>query len=433
MNRHALKHGTAAALVCALWLMNGCKSIDAPAPTAPVTIIAYGENAVSVWDKIAADTINLPPASVGTPQERQPHYALEMATVHIAIYDAVIAIAGTHKPYAITPAASTAGASMETAAGAAAYGVLKGLFPARTATYQAPYDAFLAAVPDSEAKSRGVALGAEVARAILDMRVSDGRETPQNPYVPGNTPGKFRGINPALKFLVNVKPFTLTHGSQFRAGGPPAIGSIAYTKDFNETKAFGATTSPVRSAAQTEVARFHSEPPNRYWTRNLHPFATSQQNLADNARLMASIWVAHADALIACFESKYHFDFWRPTSAIQLAASQQDPATVADINWQPIVPTPNFPEYPAAHSCGAAATAEAIRSFYRTKHVIFKFDSTVPATVVHRFNTTDELVSEIQAARIHGGMHFRTATVDGATMGEAVAKWVAAHHFQKRN
>ena len=433
MNRHALKQGTAAAIACALWLVNGCKSLDAPAPTASVTIFDYGENAVSVWDKIAADTINLPPASVGTPQEQQPHYALDMATVHIAIYDAVIAIAGTHKPYAITPATNAAGASKEAAASAAAYGVLRGLFPARPAAYQPPYDAFLAAIPDSEAKSRGVALGAEVARSILNMRVSDGRDTPQNPYVPGNTPGKFRGINPAFKFLVNVTPFTLTHRSQFRAGGPPAIGSIAYTKDFNETKAFGATTSPVRSAAQTEVARFHSEPPNRYWTRNLHQFATSQQNLADNARLMASIWVAHADATIACFDSKYHFEFWRPTSAIQLAESQFNPETSADANWQPIVPTPNHPEYPAAHSCAGAATAEAIRDFYRTEQVSFKFDSTVPGTVVHRFNSTDELVNEIQAARIHGGMHFRTATVDGAALGEKVAKWVAAHHFQKRN
>ncbi len=433
MNRHAVKRGTAAALVCALWLMNGCKSIDAPAPTAPVTIIAFGDNAVSVWDKIAANTINLPPAPSGTPQERQPHYALDMATVHIAIYDAVIAIAGTHKPYATSLATNAAGASMETAAGAAAYGVLKGLFPARTATYQAPYVAFLAAVPDSEAKSRSVALGAKAARGIVAMRIRDGRDTPQDPYVPGNTPGKFRGINPAFKFLVNVKPFTLTHGSQFRAGGPPAIASIAYAKDFNETKAFGALTSPVRSAAQTEAARFHSEPPNRYWTRNLHQFATSQQNLADNARLMASIWIAHADATIACFDSKYHFEFWRPTSAIQLAEPQFNPATVADANWQPIVPTPNHPEYPAAHSCASAATAEAIRSFYRTEQVSFKFDSTVPGTVVHRFNTTDELVNEIQAARIHGGMHFRTATVDGAVLGKKVAKWVAAHHFQKRN
>ena len=433
MNCHALKQGTAAALFCALCLMNGCKSLEAPAPTARVTIIDYGENAVSIWDKIAANAINLPAASVGTPQERQPHYALDMATVHIAIYDAVVAISGSHKPYATTPATNAAGASMEAAAGVAAYGVLKGLFPARAAAYQAPYDALLAALPDSEAKSRGVAVGTEVARAILKMRVTDGRDTPQDPYVPGDTPGKFRGINPAFRFLANVKPFALTHSSQFRAGGPPANGSIAYTKDFNETKAFGATTSPVRSAAQTEVARFHSEPPNRYWARNLHQFATSQQNLADNARLMASIWVAHADALIACFESKYHFDFWRPTSAIQLAASQQNPPTVEDINWQPIVPTPNFPEYPAAHSCGAAATAEAIRGFYRTEQVRFKFDSTVPGTVVHEFNTTDELVNEIQEARIHGGMHFRTATVDGATMGEAVAKWVAAHHFQKRN
>lgn len=433
MNRHALKRGTAAALVCALWLMNGCKSIDAPAPTAPVTIIAYGENAVSVWDKIAANTINLPPASVGTPQERQPHYALDMATVHIAIYDAVIAIAGTHKPYAITPAINAAGASMETAASAAAYGVLKGLFPSRSSTYQGTYDTLLVAIPEGDAKTRGIALGAEVARGILALRANDGRDKPLAPYVPGTAPGKFRGANPVLRSYEFVKPFAMTSAAQFRVAGSPALDSSAYAADFNETKAFGAAVNSSRSATQTEVARFHTEPPPIFWPRNLRQFATSQQDLTTNARLMALIWVAHADATIGCFDSKYHFDFWRPKDAIPLADTAVNVATVADPAWTPVVPTPNFPEYPAAHSCVSGATAEALRGFFGTSQVSFTFDSTVPDTVVHRFATTDALVNEIQLARIYGGMHFRTATVDGAALGEKVAKWVAAHHFQKRN
>ena len=433
MNRNLWIKGTSLALGCALYVLSGCTTTDRTAARLPIAITSNGVNAVSVWDEIAANTINIPPAATGTANEKQPHYALDMATVHIAIYDAVIAIAGTHKPFAVTPTTPVAGASMDAAASAAAYGVLKGLFPARSNVYQAAYDSGLDAIPASEAKSRGVALGSEVARGVLALRARDGRDTVQAPYMPGTTPGKFRGINPAFRFMASVKPFALTDHAQFRAAGPPAIGTPPYAKDFNETKAMGSAASTVRSVAQTEVARFHSEPPNRFWTRNLHQFASSQSQSADNARLMASMWVALADATIACFDSKYHFDFWRPTSAIQMAEPTHNPVTLADAHWQPIIPTPNHPEYPAAHSCVTSATAHAIRRFFGTNQVSFKFASAVPGTVVHSFVTTDDLVNEIQAARIHGGMHFRTATTDGAVIGEKVARWVMERHFQKRN
>ena len=147
---------------------------------------------------------------------------------------------------------------------------------------------------------------------------------------------------------------------------------------------------------------------------------------------MAMIWVAQADAMIGCFDSKYRFEFWRPTSVIALADSDANAATASDATWTPIVPTPNHPEYPAAHSCVSAATVEVIRSFYHTRQVSFKFDSTVTDTVVHSFATTDELVNEIQSARIHGGMHFRTSTVDGATLGTQVGKWIVDNHFKPR-
>ena len=191
--------------------------------------------------------------------------------------------------------------------------------------------------------------------------------------------------------------------------------------------------SALRSAAQTEVARFHTEPPPTAWPRNSRQFATSHPHLADNARLMALIWVAQADALIACFESKYHFAFWRPASAKAFADTDANAATAVDANWTPVVPTPNHPEYPAAHSCQSAAAVEAVRGFFGTNQVRFNLDSTVPGTIVHRFTTTDEMVNEVQAARIHGGMHFRTATEHGAALGVKVARWVAAHHFQKRD
>ena len=432
MNSNTVKLGAAAAVGCALYLLTGCQHFKATVPAKAVTIASHGANVVSVWNEIAAKTINVAPSAVGTAEERQPHYALDLATVHVAIYDAVVAVTGTHKPYAIAPATVGANASADAAANAAAFGVLKGLFPARADVYLGTHDTLLADIPDGDAKSRGSMIGAEVARAILVLRANDGRAAPMAPYVPGTAPGEFRGVSPLFRSFPNVRPFTITAAAPFRPSGPPSLSSSAYAADFNETKAFGAANSTVRNAVQTEVARFHSEPPWHAWPRNLHQFATSNRSLADNARLMAMLWVAHADAVIACFDSKYYFEFWRPTSAIALADTDTNTATVVDANWTPVVPTPNHPEYPAAHSCSSGATAEVLRYFFGTVHVSFKFDSTVKNTIVHSYTTTDELVADVQAARIHGGMHFRTATEHGAALGAKVARWVTTHHFQKR-
>lgn len=439
MNRNTLTQGALIVVGCALWLMNGCSdnasttTTPIEPPVAPVTITSFGANAVSVWNEIATNTINVAPAATGTPEERQPNYSVDLATVHVAIYDAVVAIAGTHRPYAITPITVSAGASMDAAAAAAAYGVLKGLFPARSSVYQGTYDAALLAIAEGDAKARGIALGAEVARGILALRANDGRDVSLAAYVPGTAPGKFRGSNPIGRTTSSIKPFAMASASQFRAPGPPALDSSAYTADYNEVKAMGGGVNSPRTLSQTEVARFHTEAPPRFWPRNARQFATSQQNLVDNARLMAMIWVAQADATIGCFDSKYFYEFWRPTSAIVLADTDANLATAADATWTPVVPTPNHPEYPAAHSCVSTSTAEILRGFFRTNQVSFKLDSTVSDTVVHSFTTTDEFVNEIQAARIHGGMHFRTSTIDGAALGAKVATWVTANYFQRRN
>ena len=229
-----------------------------------------------------------------------------------------------------------------------------------------------------------------------------------------------------------IKPFALTSASQFRAPGPPTLDSSTYAADFNETKAYGSATSTVRTDAQTENARFATDPPPRYWPRNLRQFATASQSLVENARLMAMLWVTFADAIIGCVESKYFYEFWRPTSAIQLADSDSNPATEADPAWAPVVPTPNHPEYPAAHSCGTASVAETLKAYFGTDQVSFNFDSGVAGTVVHSYQTTDAAVNDVQLARIHGGMHFRTATVHGAALGVSTARWVVDHHFRPR-
>jgi PAP2 superfamily len=421
------------AATCGCLLLGACGGgDDSNEPVdVPVTIVVTGPTAVSYWNEVATNTINVPASATGTPEEQRPNTAVDLATVHVAIYDAVIAIAGTHRPYAVTPTSATSGAMQEAAVAAAAYRVLLGLFPNRSAQYQSAYDTFVANLPAGAARTQGLAVGAEVAAGILALRANDGRSVALAAYVPGTEPGQFRGVNPIGRPNPYIKPFALTTLSQFRAPGPPALTSAAYAADVNETKALGSATSTVRTAEQTEIARFNTESPATFQPRNMRSFAMTSRSTAEHARLMAMVFVTQADAGNACFESKYHYQFWRPSSAITLANTDGNDATVADAGWTPVVATPNHPEYPAAHGCITSAMAEVLRAYYGTPNVTFEYTSTVTGTT-RKFTNTASLVDETEIARIAGGMHFRTSTVHGAALGKSVANWVTARNFQPR-
>lgn len=398
----------------------------------PVLVTDRGPNVVSQWNEIAYDTFALPASPTGvTPEERVPN-VIDVGTVQLAVYDAVMAIAGTHKPYAIRPTVQGLGAgpvAMQAAVIEAAYRTLKGLYPSRGAVYETAYANGIAALPDSNERARGRLIGVEVAAGMLALRANDGRETVLAPYVPGTLPGQFRGTNPVNRIGPLIRPLVTSSHSQFRAPGPAALASAAYATDLNEVKEIASATSTTRTPEQTTLARFHTEPPNAYWARNLRRFATAQADLAQNARVLAMLWTAHVDAVSGCFETKYHYNFWRPTSAIRLADTDGNDATTADVAWTPVVPTPNHPEYPAAHSCDSGGVAETLRSFYGTKKVAFQFNSTASGTTLS-FESTDALVKSNMDGRVFGGMHFRTSTQHGAELGKQVAKWMVKHYFQ---
>jgi hypothetical protein len=420
------------ALVAAAILITACGGSDAPQDQ-PVTITVAGPNSVSYWNEVASNTVNVPGTATGTPEEQLPDFPVDLATVHVAMYDAAMAIAGTYQPYAVTPASAASSASIDAAVGSAAYRVLSGLFPTRTAQYQAAYDTFLTTIADGNAKTQGLAIGAEVAAAILALRANDGRSATLPTYVPGTLPGQFRGLNPVNRFVAFIKPFAVTSNSQFRAPGAPALTSAAYAADFNETKALGSATSTTRTADQTELARFGTSPPPLYWQNNMRVFATTSRSLAEQARLMAMIYVAQADVSNTCFESKYFFQAWRPISAITLADTDGNAATDVDLAWTPSQPTPNHPEYPAAHSCLTGAMAEILNAFFGTANITFDMTGFgAAAGITRHYTSTMAMAQEIQIARIAGGMHFRTSTVDGEALGRNVARWIVTHNFQAR-
>jgi hypothetical protein len=399
---------------------------------APRALPDHGPNVVSLWTQVAADTYNTPATTPpATPQEQRPIWPMDLATVHLAMYDAAMAIARTHRPYAVQPTAPTDGASIDAAVGAAAHGVLSALFPSRSTVYGPAYATWLAQLPDDAARAQGLAIGAEVSAGIVALRANDGRSVVLPPFVPGTLPGDFRGINPISPWFPHMKPFVIRHAAQFRADGPPALTSRRYGRDWKEVFELGRATSTLRTAEQTEIARSHTEFPNTYWPRNFKQFASSQPTVAENARLMAMIWTGMADTLLGCFESKYHHLFWRPASAVTLADTDGNDATTPDPAWLPLGPVPNHPEYPAAHACIAGTLSETLREAFDTRRLAFGFNSLVTGTA-HPYQSIDEMADELREARIWGGMHFRTSLVDGTTLGTQTAKYVLRHAFAPR-
>ena len=418
----------------ALALLIGLAAVGTSRGAEPtITLTVDHPNVVSYWNHIANTTVLAPSTTPTTAEEQRPSYQIDLATVHLAIYDAVSAIDARYKPFAIQPRAPATGASMDAAASAAASGVLLALFPSRSALYQAAYESRIAAIPESGAKSRGLALGSEVAAGMVKLRAHDGRDVALAPYVSDTGAGSFRSVGPMPfnRQVPSIHPFSLLRLDQFRPPPPPALSSVAYAAALEETKLLGGTVSAQRTPDHQEIARFHTEPPGPFVTRNLGRFAATTVDVADAARLMAFIYVVHADAIGACFEAKYHYAAWRPVSAITMADTDGNDTTQIDAAWAPVLPTPNHPEYPAAHSCTSGGLGETLRRYYGTHKVAYTWDSKVTATT-RTYTSTDALDDESQVARIAGGMHFRFSTDAGVELGKQVARWVADHHFERR-
>jgi len=222
----------------------------------------------------------------------------------------------------------------------------------------------------------------------------------------------------------------MANAAQFRPAGPPALSSEQYAEDYNEIKQDGIDDArSTRTQAEDDLAQFGTSPPPLFWTRNLNRFANLPETV-DNARLMAAIWVAHSDASIACFEAKYYYKFWRPRTAIPHGDVDGNIATTVDGSWLPNNVTPNHPEYPAAHSCASASSFEVIRQLNGNKKKLSFFMDFAPNVLVRNYDSTDDFLKDIKDARVLGGMHFRTSTDDGTTLGRQVAKYVLKHHFR---
>ena len=361
------------------------------------------------------------------------------AFVHVPMYDAVNAIDGRYAVFAVRPTSDAGGASKEAAAATAAYRVLLGAYPDQAGVLTPAYAASLAAVQDGPAKTAGVAIGNEVAAAWLALRATDGREAGVPYTFEAAAPGVYQRTPPAFPnalapWLAKMRPFALTSPSQFRAEGPPDVTSELYAQDVAMVQALGAANSTERTAAETEIARFYTESPTTFFSHNLREFAaTKSLGVSGNARLFAQVFVTAADSMIACWDSKYYFNFWRPVTAITTDLDDGNAATERDAGWTPLAGTPPHPEYPAGHGCVSTGYVEALRHFFGTPHLQVTLTSSVAGSVPHVFDNTNKMVDEVILARVFGGMHFQTSGEHGATIGRKVGRLVAKNHFKPVN
>jgi hypothetical protein len=357
--------------------------------------------------------------------------AIDLAYMHIAIYDAVNAIDRRYTVFAVSPSKVRPGASEEAATVEAAYRILINLFPTQATFLDAQYTTSLATIADGTSKVNGMAVGAQVAALFLASRAGDGRNAPIT-YTPGSGPGAWvptSNAPPATPWLGQMRPFAIDSPSQFRPDPPPALDSNQWAADYNEVKRLGALNSTERTPEQTTIARFYLDPGVVQAGRGFRKLALGRKmSLADNARLFAVLYVTLADSVIAGFEAKYHYGFWRPVTAIRAGDTDGTPDTEADPTWSPLSTTPNHPEYPAAHAFADAAWAEALRHFFGTKQIDFTLSSTTTATEM-TFDNTDDIIKSVIEARIYAGFHYRNSCVQGAVIGKKVAKWVAKHYF----
>ena len=364
--------------------------------------------------------LNAKAAEIASKNPATPIAVRTMAIVQVSVFEAANAITRRYSAPRVKVTAAP-GASVEAAVTAATRTALLKLMPEQQAAIEADYQAALGSLSDSRAKSDGIAVGEQAALSVVASCANDGSVAP-NTYRPHTTAGTYvPTVFPAVPHWGKRRPWVMTRGDQFRPGSPPSLTSDVWKRDFAEIKELGAMNSTKRTPEQTAIARFwEATAPVVYW-----PVARSVANapgrdLTDNARLLAMAAMAMDDALIAVFDAKYTFNFWRPVTAIRNAE-----ADARDSGWTPFIVTPMHPEYPCAH-CIVAASLGAVLQAEIGAGATPKLSSSssTAAGAVRTWNSVSDFVQEVAVARIYDGVHYRNSTEVGAAMGQRVGELV---------
>jgi hypothetical protein len=390
-------------------------------------------DAVTDWNEITMAAV--------TAARPGPQGMLDVALVHIAVHDAVQAIEKRFEPYHFElPGAK---GSRSAAAAAAAYTVLSNIYPAQATTLGATYHTYLA--DKGLTGDPGLVVGEKAAQSLLSLRRATPASTP--PFVGGAEIGmwrpteSFNGAPPAppsfspmvTPWLADADPFTLTSPRRFRAEPPPALTSERYRRDYEEVKALGAEASSKRTPQQTDLAHFYNDNFFAQWNRVLRGVALQRvHRIGDSARLFALANMAGADALITSWDSKRHYAFWRPLTAIREGDNDGHPLTMGDPTWRPLINTPNYPDYTSGANVLVGAMTRTLGLFFGSDEVPFEVTSLSPLAVqkTRTYARFSDASRDVVDARIYLGIHFRFADTAARRQGIRVAEHAFDHFLE---
>jgi hypothetical protein len=397
---------------------------------------AQSVNQVLQWNRTLLVIVRTPGAQPAT-----VHPTRSFAIMHAAIYDAVNAIDGAHTPYLVHFTDVSRSASQDAAAAVAAHEVLVTLYPHFQTQLDAQLLQVLAQMPEGADKAQGISIGQAVADRILALRSNDGADAQPIPFVFGNAPGDYQSTppnfprQPQFTHWSRVTPFALERANQFRPGPPPALTSDTYSDAFNEVKALGIVNSTASSADEALTGRFWNGAIQNYWNEITQTAALAHDlTTARSARLFALLNLTLADGVIAFYDAKYTYDFWRPVTAIRAADTDNNPETLADPNWLPeVINTAPDPSYPGAHAVISAGAAAVLISVLEKDELDFNATSEVMPGVERSFERLSAAAEEATLSRIFAGAHFRFDLTAGQRLGRDVADFVVDNLLTRRH
>lgn len=398
----------------------------------PESFKQYSNQVILDWNLAAYEAMG------GTQYQHSLLASRINAMVHIAMHDALNAVAGKYQTYALN--VRNVSADPIAAAVSAAHEVLAVSFPNQKTMLDSLLTLSLAKVSEGKRKFDGIALGKKAAQAILSQRQNDGAmNDPIGAIAPSTTPGVYQAVPPfAFVFAPDWKtmqPFALQKPDQFRSQANPAINTAAYTAAFNEVKQLGHKNSTTRSAEQTGIAKYWYEFSESGWNRITRNVAAERKlGLLNTARLFAMVNMALADAYTAGWDSKFHYNFWRPFTAIRGAENDGNPNTVADAQWEPSEVTPPVHDYPSTHSALGNAAATVLAGVLGDK-VSFSMTSVtgIAPYQTRSFTSFSQAANENAESRVLAGIHFRFSCEKGQEMGNKVGKWVLENSLKAKD
>jgi hypothetical protein len=379
---------------------------------------------ITDWNRIALPLVSS--YSLAAPAYR------DMAMMHLAMYQCINAVEPRDEPYK-TKLTASPGTSRDVAAAVAAASVLSKLHPDIAAKIDAELKQYVAKIGErAEAVSAGVAFGEKAAADIWQMRAEDGSAATDT-YRPKTTPGQYVPTAPVVSSTWSgVTPFTLKSASQFRPGPPLDLASEEWADNYNEIRQFGGKNSKTRTALQTETGRFWLYTgPGTFFPLAQQLSEAKGLDVHENARLFALLAMATSDAMVAVFDAKYRYEFWRPVTAIRNGDEDNNPKTQRESDWEPLGATPMHPEYPCAHCIVAGAAGNVMKAFFGSGTLPeFKLSTPTAPGVTHSWTRLDDYIAEPSNARVWAGIHYRFSTVVGTDMGRKIAEHAVANYLR---